>query len=156
MEQEEKDYLIEQANDPNVENIGQVSDGYHTFDSLYNQRLYLWAALVKAYKDKAWKTRRHNNGELCFGDGYKNACSFLYSASARAAKALGYNKIITYILQSESGVSLIASGWTLVQENIRGRSWDTPSRRRQASIVNLFGETEKYPQENKKRFEKDL
>lgn len=69
MEQEEKDYLIEQANDPNVENIGQVSDGYHTFDSLYNQRLYLWAALVKVYKDKAWKTRRHNNGELCFGDG---------------------------------------------------------------------------------------
>lgn len=69
MKQEEKDYLIAQANDPNVENIGQVSDGYHTFDSLYNQRLYLWAALVKAYKDKAWKTRRHNNGELCFGDG---------------------------------------------------------------------------------------
>lgn len=69
MTQEEKDYLIAQADDPNVENIGQVSDGYHTFDSLYNQRLYLWAALVKAYKDKAWKTRRHNNGELCFGDG---------------------------------------------------------------------------------------
>lgn len=69
MTQEEKDYLIAQANDPYVENIGQVSDGYHTFNSLYNQRFYLWAALVKAYKDKAWKTRRHHNGELCFGDG---------------------------------------------------------------------------------------
>lgn len=89
-------------------------------------------------------------------DGYRNACSFLYSASARAAKALGYNKIITYILQSERGVSLIASGWSLVKENIRGRSWNTPSRKRQASIVNLFGETEKYPQRDKKRFEKIL
>lgn len=47
--------------------IGEVSDGYHTFNSLYNQRLCLWAALVKAYKDKAWKTRKHHDGEPCFG-----------------------------------------------------------------------------------------
>lgn len=31
-------------------------------------------------------------------DGTKNACSFLYGAAARAAKAMGYRKIITYIL----------------------------------------------------------
>lgn len=65
MTQEEKQYLIEQAN--TVSEIGEVSDGYHTFNSLYNQRLCLWAALVKAYKDKAWKTRRHHDGEPCFG-----------------------------------------------------------------------------------------
>lgn len=69
MTQEEKNYLIEQANDPYVENIGQVSDGYHTFDSLYRQRLYLFAALVNVYSNKAWKTWRHDNGEPCFGDG---------------------------------------------------------------------------------------
>lgn len=89
-------------------------------------------------------------------DGYRNACSFLYSASARAAKALGYNKIITYILQSESGISLKASGWNLVCDNIRGRSWSTPSRRRQTTVVTLFGEVEKYPTEKKQRFEKIL
>lgn len=44
-------------------------------------------------------------------DGTKNACSLLYSASARVAKELGYQKIQTYILESESGVSLVASGW---------------------------------------------
>jgi hypothetical protein len=44
-------------------------------------------------------------------DGTKNACSFLYGAAWRAAKALGYTKIITYTLESESGASLKASGW---------------------------------------------
>jgi len=68
MNKEEKQYLIEQAN--TVSEIGEVSDGYHTFNSLYNQRLYLWAALVKAHKDKAWKTQKHNDGELCFGGGW--------------------------------------------------------------------------------------
>ena len=67
MTREEQQYLIEQANNPNIKDIGEVSDGYHTFNSLYNQRLCLWAALVKAYNDKAWKTRRHHDGEPCFG-----------------------------------------------------------------------------------------
>lgn len=46
-------------------------------------------------------------------DGSKNACSFLYSAAARAARELGYKKIQTYILEEESGVSLRAAGWGL-------------------------------------------
>lgn len=44
-------------------------------------------------------------------NGAKNACSFLYGAAWRAAKALGYKKIITYTLESENGASLKASGW---------------------------------------------
>lgn len=44
-------------------------------------------------------------------DGTKNACSMLYSASWRAAKALGYKRIVTYTLKSESGASLRAAGW---------------------------------------------
>ena len=44
-------------------------------------------------------------------DGTKNACSFLYAAAWRAARAMGYRKIITYILNTESGVSLRAAGW---------------------------------------------
>ena len=43
--------------------------------------------------------------------GEKNACSMLYAAAARAAKAMGYRKVITYILQSELGTSLKASGF---------------------------------------------
>lgn len=44
-------------------------------------------------------------------DGTPNACSFLYGAAARAAKALGFCRIQTYILQTEPGTSLKASGW---------------------------------------------
>lgn len=44
-------------------------------------------------------------------DGTENACSFLYSACARAGAALGYLRVQTYILGSEPGVSLKAAGW---------------------------------------------
>ena len=44
-------------------------------------------------------------------DGTANACSFLYGAAARAAKALGFRRIQTYILAEETGVSLKAAGW---------------------------------------------
>lgn len=44
-------------------------------------------------------------------DGTKNACSMLYGACARIAKEMGFKKIQTYILESEIGTSLKASGW---------------------------------------------
>lgn len=78
-------------------------------------------------------------------DGTHNACSFLYSAAARAAKAMGYLRIQTYILQSEPGVSLKAAGWTLDGE-VKGRSWSCPSRPR----------TDKHPTVAKQRWRKDL
>ena len=53
-----------------IDDIGDLSDGFHTFNGLYEQRLILFAALVKAYKDKAWKSYRHEDGELCFGGGW--------------------------------------------------------------------------------------
>ena len=46
-------------------------------------------------------------------NGIANGCSMLYGACARVAKAMGYAKIQSYILDSESGVSLKASGWEL-------------------------------------------
>jgi hypothetical protein len=62
-------------------------------------------------------------------DGTKNACSFLYGASARAAFALGFKRIGTYILANEPGTSLTATGWRLIGET-HGRSWSCPSRPR--------------------------
>jgi hypothetical protein len=66
---------------------------------------------------------------LCARAGERNACSFLYGAAARATFALGYARLGTYTLKSEPGTSLRAAGWKLVAE-IKGRSWDTPSRPR--------------------------
>lgn len=50
--------------------IGDLSDGYHTFNDLYYQRMFLFAALVKQNKGKAWKSYRHEDGEPCFGGGW--------------------------------------------------------------------------------------
>ena len=50
--------------------IGEMSDGYHTFNGLYYQRKVLFASLVNAYKENAWKSYRHEDGELCFGGGW--------------------------------------------------------------------------------------
>ena len=52
------------------DDIGEFSDGYHTFNGLYYQRMILFAALVRAYKDRAWKSYKHEDGELCFGGGW--------------------------------------------------------------------------------------
>lgn len=44
--------------------------------------------------------------------GEKNVCSFLYSACARIAKEMGFERIQTFILRDETGTSLMAAGWS--------------------------------------------
>ena len=77
--------------------------------------------------------------------GDKNVCSFLYSKAARIAEEMGYRKIITYILDTEQGISLKAAGWTY-DCTIKGQSWDRPSRPR----------TDKHPTCDKQRWYKAL
>lgn len=55
-------------------------------------------------------------------DGTKNACSILYGACARIAKDMGYEKIITYILESEKGASLKASNY-ICEGEAGGTQW---------------------------------
>lgn len=87
-------------------------------------------------------------------DGTKNACSFLYGACARIAKDFGYARIITYILETETGTSLKASGWQMAQDQCGGISWNVPSRVRVDAQLSLFGEQRKYPDCKKQRWEK--
>ncbi len=49
-------------------------------------------------------------------NGSRNANSMLYGAIARAAKALGYRRLVTYTLAEESGSSLRGAGWTVDAE----------------------------------------
>src|SRR3990167_7720930 len=56
-------------------------------------------------------------------DGTKNACSILYAACARIGKEMGYQKIQTYILDSETGVSLKAASWFCEEEIAGGGQW---------------------------------
>ncbi|GAC1393240.1 MAG: hypothetical protein NVS3B10_00370 [Polyangiales bacterium] len=78
----------------------------------------------------------------CATNGHRNACSFLYGAAWRAARALGYRKLITCTLATEGGASLRASGWTVVGE-VEGRSWSCKSRPR----------ADKHPTQSKLRWE---
>lgn len=67
-------------------------------------------------------------------DGTKNACSLLYGAAARAAKAIGYEEIITYTLEQEPGTSLRAAGWEEVAL-VRAEQWTRPSRERRPGLL---------------------
>ncbi len=62
-------------------------------------------------------------------DGTKNANSMLYGAVRRATFALGYRRLVTYTLPSESGASLRAAGWRCLGE-AGGGKWSRPSRAR--------------------------
>lgn len=62
-------------------------------------------------------------------DGTKNASSCLYSAAWRTARAMGYMRLITYTLQSESGISLLAANWKLVG-TAGGGTWNRKDRPR--------------------------
>lgn len=75
-------------------------------------------------------------------DGTQNACSMLYGACRRVAREMGFERVITYILESEPGTSLKAAGWTRAGETAGG-TWSRPSR----------GRDDKHPLEPKVRWE---
>jgi hypothetical protein len=63
-------------------------------------------------------------------DGTPNANSMLYGAAWRAAKALGYRRLITYTQAGESGSSLAAANWRIVAQLPARQGWSVPSRPR--------------------------
>ena len=81
----------------------------------------------------------------CCTNGIKNGCSKLYAAAWRAARAMGYKKLITYILAEEKGTSLFGAGWECVHKT-QGGSWSCKSRPR----------VDKHPLQEKLRFEKTI
>ncbi len=75
----------------------------------------------------------------CCTDGARNACSMLYGAAWKAAKALGYRRLITYTLPEEGGASLRGAGWQLV--GLRGGgNWNVKSRPRIDTAEALRGQ----------------
>lgn len=47
-----------------VESIGQISDGSHTFDELYHHRMMLFSFVCEVFKDNAWKSWLHDDGTM--------------------------------------------------------------------------------------------
>ncbi len=65
----------------------------------------------------------------CVAEGHPGVASMLYGAAWRAAKALGYKRLITYTLKSERGTSLRAAGWKCLGD-AGGKSWHREARPR--------------------------
>lgn len=94
---------------------------------------------ISRHNDNGWTLEVTRN---CVLEGYKNACSKLYGAAWRVTRNLGYNRLITYTLKSESGTTLKASGWKVIGETKSSpKGWDVPSRPRVMA--------ERYPTEQK-------
>ena len=65
---------------------------------------------VSRHLDDGWTLEVNR----CCTDGTRNACSILYAAAWRAARAMGYKRIVTYTLDTETGKSVIAAGYRCV------------------------------------------
>lgn len=74
-------------------------------------------------------------------DGTSNANSALYGAAWRAAKALGYRRLITYTQAGETGASLRGAGWRVVAERPPTAGWTRPSRPRDDRGVDYIPRT---------------
>lgn len=93
---------------------------------------------VSRLLDDGWTpevTRLASNGE-------KNACSKLYAACWRAARSMGYRRLVTYVLAEETGISVRAAGWKEIGK-AGGGSWSRGSRPR----------VDKHPLQGKIRYE---
>jgi hypothetical protein len=70
----EKEKIINEFVESKPEDKGEISDGYHTFNELYEYRkLYNAALFNEWYKNNRYdvhKSKRHHNGEKCFGGEY--------------------------------------------------------------------------------------
>ena len=49
------------------ENIGEFSDGYHTFNELYHHRAVLFSVICNMFPEKAWKSKLHDTGDMYDG-----------------------------------------------------------------------------------------
>jgi len=79
---------------------------------------------------------------VCVLPGHKNASSMLYGACWRAARALGWKRLVTFTLPEEGGASLKASGWRCLGE-AGGGTW---SRKRRPRV-------DKFPTQVKMKWE---
>lgn len=55
------------VNAPNAKIDGDTSDGYHTFNELYYHRAVLFSVIIKAFPERAWKSRKHHDGTMYDG-----------------------------------------------------------------------------------------
>jgi hypothetical protein len=87
--------------------------------------------------------RRYDDGRslevtrCCVIDGQAGACGYLYAAARRATFALGYDRLLTYTQEGETGASLRAAGYRLIANRPARKGWNVPSRPREVRNANV-------------------
>lgn len=59
------DTIVNQVEDKT--NMGEISDGYHTFNELYHHRAVLFSVICNSHKELAWKSKKHDTGDMYDG-----------------------------------------------------------------------------------------
>ncbi|MFH8405499.1 XF1762 family protein [Streptomyces sp. NPDC018019] len=68
-------------------------------------------------------------------DGASNVNSFLYAASWRIAREMGYLRVVTYTQGDEPGTSLVAAGWRVIGKRPARGSWQESTKAQ--ALVNM-------------------
>jgi hypothetical protein len=118
-------------------NISEISDGYHTFAELYEHRHALCLALMKASPELWWFSRRHSDGEFCFG----SPQWFIVGAELPGSGP------ITYHLPMEYYPIALRTGATSLPQ---GKPWDGHSSK---DVVNRLLEWS--DRKNSRRFQRN-
>jgi hypothetical protein len=116
----------------------------HRFSIGVKDRQFVLRGAAIVGRPKAHMTEQYGIVEVTrlVTDGARNACSALYGACARIAKEMGFERILTFILEGEPGTSLRAVGWKRIQSDgnyckcedgcklciTEGGDWNRPSR----------------------------
>jgi hypothetical protein len=109
------------------EDLSQISDGFHTFEELYEHRHSLVLALMALEPELFWFSRRHSDGSLCFGDGNW----FIVGADLPGVGPISYHLPIEL--------------WTLAENTEakclhKGRPWDGHTSNDVSSRIRLWAE----------------
>ncbi len=64
IEQVYKFKIVSEKTGEAITDLGEMSDGYHTFNELYYHRMVLFAVICNAYSKKAWKSWKHHDGTM--------------------------------------------------------------------------------------------
>ena len=95
--------------------VGFLSDGYHTFDELYDHRIRLWISLCALQQEwncgdfeppagsqiTVWRSRNHSDGELAFGGGW-----FVLGLAKKAGRQMTYHLPESYWEECEFAQTL--------------------------------------------------
>jgi hypothetical protein len=82
---------------------GEVSDGYHTFDELYEHRCTLFLALIKAHPTLSWISAKHHDGSAW--DGW-----FVAGIKAPTGDTTYHLPACMWSLACETGAAILETG----------------------------------------------